>query len=63
LILFLTPIILFLDNKQHIFLWCFMLFWLLTINHAAMRLSAAAFVYSLTLLKVYINEESPLHRK
>jgi O-antigen ligase len=63
LILLFTPIILFLDNKQHIFLWCFMVFWLLTINHAAMRLSAAAFVYSLTLLKVYINEESPLHRK
>ncbi|MBP6557453.1 MAG: O-antigen ligase family protein [Flavobacterium sp.] len=63
LILFLTPILLFLDNKQHIFLLCFMLFWLLTINHAAMRLSAAAFVYSLTLLKVYINEESPLHRE
>jgi O-antigen ligase len=63
LILLFTPILLFLDNKQHIFLLCFMLFWLLTINHAAMRLSAAAFVYSLTLLKVYINEESPLHRE
>ncbi len=63
LILLFTPIILFLDNKQHIFLMCFIVFWLLTINHAAMRLSAAAFVYSLSLLKVHLNEETPLHRK
>lgn len=63
LILLFTPIILFLDNKQHIFLMCFIVFWLLTINHAAMRLSAAAFVYSLSLLKVHLHEETPLHRK
>jgi len=63
LILLFTPIALYLDNKKHIFLWCFLLFWLLTINHAAMRLSAAAFVYSLTLIKVYFDEQPVVHRQ
>jgi hypothetical protein len=62
LVLLFTPIVLFLDNRQHIFLWCFIVFWLLTINHAAMRISAAAFIYSLSLFKVYIDEKNPLHR-
>jgi hypothetical protein len=62
LVLLFTPLVLFLDNRQHIFLWCFIVFWLLTINHAAMRISAAAFIYSLSLFKVYINEKNPLHR-
>jgi O-antigen ligase len=52
LIVFFTPIFLYLDNKQNIYLFCFILFWLLTINHAAMRIAAPAFVYSLSLLKV-----------
>jgi hypothetical protein len=30
------------------------LFWLLTINHAAMRLAAPAFVYALALLIVHV---------
>jgi O-antigen ligase len=62
LIVFLTPIFLYLDNKQNIYIFCFLLFWLLTINHAAMRIAAPAFVYSLSLLKVYMDEETPLHR-
>ena len=57
LILLFTPIFLFLDNQQHIYMFCFILFWLLTINHAAMRIAAPAFVYSLSLLKVYMDEE------
>ena len=57
LILFLTPLILYLDNKYNIYLLCFLTFWLLTINHAAMRLAAPAFIYSLTLLKVNFNED------
>lgn len=59
LILFFTPIFLFLDNKQHIFLFSFLFFWILTINHAAMRIAAPAFVYSLALLKVYIFPPPP----
>ena len=57
LILFLTPLILYLDNKYNIYLLCFLTFWLLTINHAAMRLAAPAFIYSLSLLKVSPYEE------
>jgi hypothetical protein len=52
LIVFITPVFLYIDNKQHIYMFCFLLFWLLTINHAAMRIAAPAFVYSLSLLKV-----------
>jgi hypothetical protein len=63
LIVFFTPIFLFLDNKQHIFMFCFLFFWLLTINHAAMRIAAPAFVYSLSLLKVFIDETPTVHRE
>jgi hypothetical protein len=56
IILFLTPLILYIDNKYNIYLLCFLAFWLLTINHAAMRLAAPAFMYSLSLLKVNPNE-------
>jgi O-antigen ligase len=62
-IVLLTPIILYLDNKQNMYIFCFLIFWLLTINHAAMRIAAPAFVYSLSLLKVFMNEEPSLHRK
>ena len=62
LIVLFTPIFLFFDNKQHIYMFCFLLFLLLTINHAAMRIAAPAFVYSLSLLKVYMNEDASLHR-
>lgn len=64
IIIFLTPIFLYLGNKQHIYLFCFILFWLLTINHAAMRIAAAAFIYSLSLLKVTMYEEDDtIHRE
>jgi O-antigen ligase len=59
LILFFTPLILYLDNKYNIYLLCFLTFWLLTINHAAMRLAAPAFLYSLALLKVAHDEKTP----
>jgi O-antigen ligase len=52
LILLLTPFVLFLMNYQNIYFFSFYVFWLLTINHAAMRIAAPAFVYALTLLKV-----------
>ena len=56
LIIFITPIILYIDNAQNIYMFCFLIFLLLTINHAAMRIAAPAFVYSLTLLKVQIDD-------
>lgn len=65
LILGITPLMLYLNNKQNIFVLAFVVFWLLTINHAAMRLAAPAFVYALALLNVtFSNEEkNPLHRE
>ena len=65
LILLVTPLFLYLDNKQHLLLLSFYFFWLLTINHAAMRIAAPAFIYALSLLKVsFINEEAPvIHRE
>jgi O-antigen ligase len=62
IILFGTPFFLYLDNKQHIYMACFVFFWLLTINHAAMRTAAPAFVYALSILKV-INYEKPAVRR
>jgi hypothetical protein len=63
LLLMITPLVLYLDNKQNIFVFSFLIFWLLTINHAAMRIAAPAFVYALSLLKVYSVEKPALHRE
>jgi hypothetical protein len=63
MILFFTPLFLFVNNRQNILALSFLAFWLLTINHAAMRLAAPAFVYALSLLKVYTIEEPALHRE
>ena len=54
LILFVAPFVLYINNKQHLYFFSFYLFWLLTINHAAMRTAAPAFVYALTLLSVKV---------
>jgi hypothetical protein len=56
LILFFTPLVLYIENKFNMFLLCFVAFWFFTINHAAMRTAAPAFVYSLSLLNVYFKE-------
>lgn len=59
IILLITPMVLYLNNQQNIFVFSFVVFWILTINHAAMRLAAPAFVYALSLLKVsFIDEKS-----
>jgi hypothetical protein len=63
LILLFTPLFLFVNNRQNIVAFSFLIFWLLTINHAAMRLAAPAFVYALSLLKVYTVEKTTVHRK
>ncbi|MEN9910287.1 MAG: hypothetical protein RLZZ540_3446 [Bacteroidota bacterium] len=62
LILFITPIILFLNNYQNIYFFSFYVFWLLTINHAAMRIAAPAFVYALTLLNVRIKPVEKINK-
>ena len=54
IILIFTPLLVFFENKFNMYLLCFVAFWILTINHAAMRLAAPAFVYSLSLLNVQL---------
>jgi O-antigen ligase len=63
LILFFTPLALYLGNRQNIFALPLLVFWLLTINHAAMRIAAPAFIYALSLLKVYHIEKTIVHRE
>lgn len=54
LILLITPFALYINNRQHLYFLSFYFFWLLTINHAAMRIAAPAFVYALALLSVQV---------
>jgi hypothetical protein len=62
-ILLFTPLILYFNNREHIFLLPFFIFWVLTINHAAMRIAAPAFIYALTLLKVQFVDETAVSRE
>ena len=62
LILLLTPLVYRIRNKKNIFFYSFYLFWLLTINHSAMRIAAPAFVYGLCLLNISY-EKPTIHRK
>lgn len=54
LILFVTPFVLYINNRQHLYFLSFFVFWLLTINHAAMRTAAPAFVYAMSLLLIQV---------
>lgn len=63
IILLATPMVLYLNNKQNIFVFSFVVFWILTINHAAMRLAAPAFIYALSLLKVQFVDETTVPRE
>ncbi len=53
LVLFTLPLFIFFRNTYNIYILSFLVFWLLTINHAAMRLAAPAFIYALALLDIY----------
>lgn len=64
LLLFIPIFIFFTTNRNYIFLFSFYVFWFLTINHAAMRIAAPAFIYSLMLYHFVIhNEKTTLHRE
>ena len=56
LLLLIIPLILYINNRQHLYFLSFYVFWLLTINHAAMRTAAPAFIYALTLLSVQVKK-------
>jgi hypothetical protein len=63
IVLIITPFLLYMGNKENIFMFSFFIFWALTINHAAMRTAAPSFIYALSLLKVSMsNEKNPIHR-
>ncbi|MBS7787161.1 O-antigen ligase family protein [Flavobacterium sp. CYK-55] len=51
-ILIATPFFLFLKSKQNTYWFVFLAFWLLTINHSAMRTAAPAFAYALALTRI-----------
>lgn len=61
LILFSMPLFIFFRNTYNIYIISFVVFWLLTINHAAMRLAAPAFIYALSLLDVYVPPVKTVH--
>jgi len=68
IILFLVPIVYNLRKSElnyNLYAIPFLFFWLLTLNHAAMRIAAPAFIYALSLLNVYaIEDEKPVvHRE
>lgn len=54
ILLGLVPFVFYINNRQHLYFLSFFIFWFLTINHAAMRTAAPAFVYALSLLYVQI---------
>ena len=55
-ILFFAPLIYYFNQSHQIFFFAFFIFWLLTINHAAIRLAAPAFIYALSLVKITFDE-------
>lgn len=57
IILIIMPLASFAYNRKNIYLIPFFIFWLLTINHAAMRLAAPAFIYALCLIHIYAIEK------
>lgn len=53
LVLIFTPLIFRLSHKGNIYFYAFLIFWIATINHSAMRIAAPAFFYGLSLLYVF----------
>lgn len=62
LTLLIAPLVFRLKNKSNLFFYSFYVFWLLTINHSAMRIAAPAFIYGLCLLNIKY-ETTAVHRK
>jgi len=61
-LLILIPFIERFTNPYHLFFFPFIIFWFLTIQHAAMRTALPGFIYGLTLLKVlpFASEKSEI---
>ena len=63
MILLITPLFYGLTDKSNLYLFPFIAFWFLTINHSSMRIAAPAFVYGLALISLYREKKATLHRK
>jgi len=65
LILVITPVLFWFTNQRNPYLFAFLAFWFLTINHSSMRIAAPAFIYGLALLNfTYEKKKKPtIHRK
>lgn len=63
LILFISPILLFIENRRNIYFLSFFAFWFLTINHSGMRIAAPAFLYALSLLNIQFDTANPEHEE
>lgn len=65
IILFVVPIFNSFNQPLYAkaFLGAFFIFWFLTINHSAMRVSFPGFIYGLSLIKIKLNEENIIHRQ
>lgn len=62
IILLFTPLTHWLGNKNNIFIFSFLSFWFLTINHSSMRIAAPAFIYGLCLITIVHEKKHRLHR-
>ncbi len=52
LVLFITPLIFRIRNRNNFLFFSFLAFWFLTINHSSMRIAAPALIYGLSLLDI-----------
>jgi O-antigen ligase len=57
LILLLTPFLFRLENNKNVYFYSFFIFWLLTINHSAMRIAFPSFIYGLCLLDINFSKK------
>ncbi|PQJ13927.1 O-antigen ligase family protein [Nonlabens tegetincola] len=52
IVLIITPLLYRITNRGNIYFYPFLIFWIATINHSAMRIAAPAFIYGFSLLYV-----------
>ena len=63
ILLIITPLVFRLKNKSNIYIYAFLMFWFLTINHSSMRIAAPAFMYGLCLITIINAQKNIIHRK
>ena len=58
MILLVAPLVMRFRDRSNVYVYAFVAFWFLTINHSAMRIAMTAFIYGLALLQIIPNEET-----